>query len=472
MTALETLLQSFESIRDETRIGANTAERIGNAFLSLLSYLGNSPYIRKDQADVTQYLLKLLGGVSIGINGADNAVSGQDGKGIILGRNGDIETDKILVRGAAMFQELIVNKTQTLDGDTLFSASGIIDKVRLTDSLQYELTIRSMYDGDKTSLRVGDVCFTHLDNLTGDGSFRTSWFRVDAVDTKNNIITVTMFSESMCPGSVNYPPEAGSKVAQRGNVSDTDRQSVWYLSSTEKGLFFYVGVTKPIIDESNIYLFVGLPPKGLSALDGKPINYSHPYIYCRGLIVQDIIHIDYKGNPVYSVRDLGLWQKDVQYIRGLDGNQYYQDQTWHGGCCWRCATDKATVGLAPRFNNTEWLQITGSSDFFISLSCPDIFIRALDSFSTTITAQLFNAEMLISEDEIGKVNITWTRISVSGDGDAAWNNLHKPGSCGMSLSLTDADMPSDFLTARKVSFKISVAVADTGLYTQSYSISA
>ena len=37
--AREQLRQQFEVIRDERRKNANTAERIGNAFLSLLSYL-------------------------------------------------------------------------------------------------------------------------------------------------------------------------------------------------------------------------------------------------------------------------------------------------------------------------------------------------------------------------------------------------------------------------------------------------
>lgn len=47
--------QFFETIRDERNTHANTAERIGNAFLSMLSYLSESPYLRKDQTDATQF---------------------------------------------------------------------------------------------------------------------------------------------------------------------------------------------------------------------------------------------------------------------------------------------------------------------------------------------------------------------------------------------------------------------------------
>lgn len=41
-----------------------------------------------------------------GTDGQDNALSGANGKGILLGQKGDVEADSLLIRGAAMFQEL------------------------------------------------------------------------------------------------------------------------------------------------------------------------------------------------------------------------------------------------------------------------------------------------------------------------------------------------------------------------------
>lgn len=472
-TATQTLRSIFETIRDERNTHANTAERIGNAFLSMLSYLSESPYLRKDQTDATQFLLKLLGGVSIGTDGQDNALSGANGKGILLGQKGDVEADSLLIRGAAMFQELIVNKTSVLDGDQYFSSSDIIDKVTLRDDLTYILDVRSLYEGYKAQLQAGDVVFSKLDNQSGDGSSHTSWFRVDSVDTSLNQLIVTPYSASMCPGGVNFPPEAGAKCAQRGNATNEERQSVWYLSSTEKGLFFYVGVTKPIIDESNIYLFVGIPPKGLSFLEGKPINYSHPYVYCRGLIYQDLIHIDYQGNPVYTIRDLGLWLSDHQYIRGVDNNNYYQDQTWFGGCVWRCAADKTTIGLAPRYNNTEWNCVSGTTSFTAVInSSAGSFFRVGAAISSTLTAVIKHAEMILTEEEITKACITWTRTSTSAEGDAAWNALHATGTCGLSIHITNDDMPSDWLTTRQVAFTVTVTLPSINqTVSDSYTIS-
>ena len=65
--AADILKQRFEEIRDERRKYANTAERIGNAFLSLLSYVGNSDkYLRKDKEDFTNFPVKFPGGIEVG----------------------------------------------------------------------------------------------------------------------------------------------------------------------------------------------------------------------------------------------------------------------------------------------------------------------------------------------------------------------------------------------------------------------
>ena len=45
------------TVRDERRIHANTATRVGEAMLALLAYIANAPYLRKDQEDATNYLL-------------------------------------------------------------------------------------------------------------------------------------------------------------------------------------------------------------------------------------------------------------------------------------------------------------------------------------------------------------------------------------------------------------------------------
>lgn len=60
------LREMFTAIRDERRTHANTASRVGSAFLAILDYLDNAPFIRKDREDSDAFLLHLLKGAVIG----------------------------------------------------------------------------------------------------------------------------------------------------------------------------------------------------------------------------------------------------------------------------------------------------------------------------------------------------------------------------------------------------------------------
>ncbi|MDO4933796.1 MAG: hypothetical protein Q4E71_04220, partial [Prevotella sp.] len=58
------LKKQLEQIRDETREHANTATRIGGAFLALFSYLGY--FLRKDGNDVVNGIITFVKGILIG----------------------------------------------------------------------------------------------------------------------------------------------------------------------------------------------------------------------------------------------------------------------------------------------------------------------------------------------------------------------------------------------------------------------
>lgn len=55
--ATELLRRTLEGIRDETKLYANTANRIGNALLALLSFIEGAPFLRKDMDDSTTHTL-------------------------------------------------------------------------------------------------------------------------------------------------------------------------------------------------------------------------------------------------------------------------------------------------------------------------------------------------------------------------------------------------------------------------------
>jgi len=106
---LSTLQSDFEAIRDERRTHANTAERIGNALLSILPYMGN--FLRRDQPETVQYLLTLLGGAVIGKSSQ-----------ITLNPDGSISCKQLGVEGNAEVSGLLKIGGATLSWDSASNA--------------------------------------------------------------------------------------------------------------------------------------------------------------------------------------------------------------------------------------------------------------------------------------------------------------------------------------------------------------
>ena len=440
----------FEGIRDERITHANTATRIGTAFLMLLHYLldDDTPFIRKDQEDQTEYLLRLLAGAVIGESGQ-----------IRLNPDGSIRCSRLTVEGSAIFSELVFNHQNVLEGDTYFTDRGIIEDVEYLGEGQYRLKLRKLYDNDRVTFHAYDVLKCSMNNLDTARTFRTSWMRVDSVSIDDNSIDVTLYDGEDVPGGVNYAPEAAARMIRWGNQIDKDRQQVFFISSEDGRFLFLQGVTKPILDDGNYSAFIGLPPD-LDCLRNLPINKRQPYIYARGLIVQDIIRVDYQGNPQYTARDRGTWDAETQYIHGYDeeAQGFFIDRVWWGGCLWQAAVEKPTVGCEPRYNNPDWACLLGGKNMSL-----EIVSTAGDSFpagkpwQTTLVASLWNAEMQISDTEIGWDNISWQRISQDREGDMAWNITHAQGTLGFTLPLdSTVDYPGNWEAGAQVGFRCDV----------------
>ena len=446
--------QFFEMIRDERITHANTATRIGTAFLMLLHYLldSDTPFLRKDQEDQTSYLLRLLAG----------AVIGESGK-IRLNPDGSITCGRLVVEGSAIFHELVFNHQNVLEGDTYFTDRGIIDEVEYLGDGQYRLTFRKLYENDRLTFHTYDVVKGAVNNLDTGRTYRTSWLRVDSVDLANNSMDATIYDGEDVPGGVNYAPEPSTRLIRWGNQVDPARQQVFFVSSTDGRFLFLQGVTQPILTDGNYAAFFGVPPQ-LDILNGLPVNARQPYIFARGLIVQDIIKIDYQGNPYYTPRDLGTWDATHQYIRGYDetAKGYFVDRVWWGGCLWQAAVATPTLGREPRYNNADWVCLMGGKNMTMEIwSTEGDGFAAGSSWTTTLIAELWNAEMQIAEAEIGRQNIVWQRISEDTDGDVAWNIQHAQGTVGLQLAIdSESDVPQPWTAKSKVSFVCSVLLPE------------
>ena len=385
------------------------------------------------------------------------------GKGAGIDANGNAEFESVRVRSYFECLELIVNRLSAIEGDQILTEADTIESVDDLGNNCYGLHLRSKWDGYFTAQRENNVLKGIINTLAaGSGLYYTCWMRVNSVNTANNYIEVTAYPDEDTPAGTNYPPCADMKIARWGNQTDKTRQSCIYLSSTEGRIVRLTGVTKPIIEPENYGATFGTLPEFLRSMD-LPIVDGQDYVYARGLIVQDIIRIDYKGKPISEVIDRGPWAAGAAYYceaLNPETGIYEISDVWYMGCKWRCAKTGTTT--APAWNNTDWAMVEGNPQFTVEFADTD-YIFDPDRFSLTLTiiARLYNMDIT---DDILPADVEWTRYSEDANGvprtasDNAW--ALKRAGAGKSLSLTIEDCDLNGYMPRTLKFIVTVTLRD------------
>lgn len=385
------------------------------------------------------------------------------GKGAGIDAKGNAEFESVRVRSYFECLELIINRLSAIEGDQLLTEADTIDSVDDLGDNCYGLHLRSKWDGYFTAQAVGNVLKGIINTLaSGSGKYYTCWLRVNSVNTANNYIEVTAYPDEDTPAGKNYAPCESMKIARWGNQTDTKRQSCIYLSSTEGRIVRLTGVTKPIVEASNYGATFGTLPEFLREMD-LPIVEGQDYVYARGLIVQDIIRIDYQGRPVSEVIDRGQWDATANYYCEAinpDTGRYEISDVWYMGCKWRCA--KTGTKTAPAWNNTDWAMVEGNPQFTVEFADTD-YIFDPDRFALTLTiiARLYNMDIT---DDILPADVRWTRYSEDAKGnervasDNAW--ALKRANAGKSIDLTIADCDLNGYMPRTLKFIATVTLRD------------
>lgn len=385
------------------------------------------------------------------------------GKGAGIDAKGNAEFESVRVRSYFECLELIINRLSAIEGDQLLTEADTIDSVDDLGDNCYGLHLRSKWDGYFTAQAVGNVLKGIINTLaSGSGKYYTCWLRVNSVNTANNYIEVTAYPDEDTPAGKNYAPCESMKIARWGNQTDTKRQSCIYLSSTEGRIVRLTGVTKPIVEASNYGATFGTLPEFLREMD-LPIVEGQDYVYARGLIVQDIIRIDYQGRPVSEVIDRGQWDATANYYCEAinpDTGRYEISDVWYMGCKWRCA--KTGTKTAPAWNNTDWAMVEGNPQFTVKFADTD-YIFDPDRFALTLTiiARLYNMDIT---DDILPADVQWTRYSEDAKGnervasDNAW--ALKRANAGKSIDLTIADCDLNGYMPRTLKFIATVTLRD------------
>lgn len=385
------------------------------------------------------------------------------GKGAGIDAKGNAEFESVRVRSYFECLELIINRLSAIEGDQLLTEADTIDSVDDLGDNCYGLHLRSKWDGYFTAQAVGNVLKGIINTLaSGSGKYYTCWLRVNSVNTANNYIEVTAYPDEDTPAGKNYAPCEAMKIARWGNQTDTKRQSCIYLSSTEGRIVRLTGVTKPIVEASNYGATFGTLPEFLREMD-LPIVEGQDYVYARGLIVQDIIRIDYQGRPVSEVIDRGQWDATANYYCEAinpDTGRYEISDVWYMGCKWRCA--KTGTKTAPAWNNTDWAMVEGNPRFTVEFADTD-YIFDPDRFALTLTiiARLYNMDIT---DDILPADVQWTRYSEDAKGnervasDNAW--ALKRANAGKTIDLTIADCDLNGYMPRTLKFIATVTLRD------------
>lgn len=236
--------------------GDNTEPTESNVFSARRTLLN---FLRKDDEDTTEFLLRLLGGIISPSIESPDFISGVLGAGFSIKQNANkqsvAEFDKLIVRLKATFQMLEILKTELGGSDMLFNSSGARIKITEVERLDQEaffITGDKAYFSDEDEIYFPDIfrCYflsddteEAVENLFKSGDFAQSksfnikegvyenvgnhyWWRkvVGVGDDYIELSTVDMDSGS-------DDPKEGDVVVQLGNDKDQDRQNVIIISA-------------------------------------------------------------------------------------------------------------------------------------------------------------------------------------------------------------------------------------------------
>jgi len=216
-------------------------------------------FLRKDQEDTTDYLLKLLGGIMTGKIELGDFTPGTLGSGGIIQVDADgktyLEVDKAYFRMKAIFDSLVIKDAQHVSGEQIITNASIectkvdnvaefalydvngcelydINGVQLYSSEKRYRCYFTADDGEKAILSqfvAGDFAMCRQFNIKAgvyDGVSNRYYWRY-VMEVGDNYIDLSI--EDCDAGS--DTPQAGDTIIQLGNRTDVSRQNAIIMSS-------------------------------------------------------------------------------------------------------------------------------------------------------------------------------------------------------------------------------------------------
>lgn len=314
--------------------------------------------IENDGNNITKGLTKLYDAIMS--NGFKNSMTA--GSGWQIDKDGNAQVESIEVRSYMRVLELVMNRLSAEESDFIFTESGTVERATFNeDDGTYTLVMRKKTEKDITPFQQGDILKGVMNDLTKDGAvgvnYYTSWVQVKEINQTDNSIKVAVYADNDTPANKNFPPCKLMVLHRWGNTTKKERQSCWYISSTEKRIVMLDGVTQPKLVESNYASFYGLPFE-MENFKGYDLNPNQPYLYVRGAFLQDVCFIDYLGKVVKQERYRGVWSQDVANSKDpYIVTQTTFDTVYHKNAKWQCNSTKGTKE-EPSVGTTDWTMLT------------------------------------------------------------------------------------------------------------------
>lgn len=351
----------------------------------------------------------------------DKIQSPQFDEGLYTGRGwridnlGNAEFESARVRSFLEIVELIVNRLQAQEGDTLFTDNDQIEKVDVIDdetdhSISYILTLKEKYQGYVTGQMYGNVVKGIINTLAakqagvsdyestsvevdGANKYYTSWMRVIGTHNTNinlgvNQIQVVLYGDNYVPAERNFAPCELMTIARWGCVDYSDpedpdyetikasiirRQRMFMISTTDGRVVKYSGVDSPILKNGNYGVTIGeLPefvknyPDVRTILD--QVGEHTDWLYAQGIVVGNYIKVDREGLPVPVTVFCGEWEDGSTMQEPTVGHgiyfyneynnetqQYETHEVRHNGGRWQCLQHQPVVsGGVATYYEPKW----------------------------------------------------------------------------------------------------------------------
>lgn len=337
------------------------------------------------------------------------------GRGWRIDNLGNAEFESARVRSFLEIVELIVNRLQAQEGDTLFTDNDQIEKVDVIEdetdhSISYIITVKEKYQGYVTGQMYGNVVKGIINTLAakqagvsdyestsvevdGENKYYTSWMRVIGTHNTNvnlgvNQIQVVLYGDNFVPAGRNFAPCELMTIARWGCVDYSDpedpdyetikasiirRQRMFMISTTDGRVVKYTGVDSPILKNGNYGVTIGeLPefvknyPDVRAILD--QVGEHTDWLYAQGIVVGNYIKVDREGLPVPVNVFCGEWVDGSQVANPSPGqgvyfyNEYNEDtqqyeihEVRHNGGRWQCLQHQPVVsGGVATYYEPKW----------------------------------------------------------------------------------------------------------------------